>query len=114
MGEDHAAVLIYSTFGTAREAEAVGEALLRGRLAACVNILPGMVSLYEWKGRVERAGEVVMIIKTTGERAEAAVAEVERLHSYEQPSILMVPVIGGSDGFLAWIRAQTAPDRDPA
>lgn len=100
------AALVYATFPTLEAAEAAGRRLVEERLAACVNIIPGMVSIYRWEGAIERASEVVMVIKTRRERADAVIARVRRDHPYDNPALLIVPVGGGSADFLAWIVAE--------
>jgi periplasmic divalent cation tolerance protein len=102
------AALVYTTWPSVVEAEAAGLALIEAMLAACVNILPGMRSVYRWEGAIERAQETVMIVKTTAARAEAVVAAVKARHPYKTPAILVVPVTGGEPGYLAWIAAETA------
>ena len=102
-------VLIYTTFASAEEAERIGGILVEERLAACVNVLAPITSIYVWQGARERAQETPMLIKTQGALADAAVARIRSLHGYENPAILTVPVIGGSADFLAWIAAQTGP-----
>ncbi|MGE0565707.1 MAG: divalent-cation tolerance protein CutA [Pseudolabrys sp.] len=102
------AVLVYTTFPSLVEAERAGRAIVEKRLAACVNILPGMVSHYWWQGKIERGEEVVMILKTRAVLAEAAGAAVRELHSYDTPAIVTVPVEGGDAGYLDWIMAETA------
>ncbi|MBB6306140.1 divalent-cation tolerance protein CutA [Xanthobacter tagetidis] len=100
--------LVYTTFPDRAAAEQAARALLDQRLIACANILPGMVSLYRWEGKTERADEVVMLLKTTAARADDVVAAVAALHPYEVPALLVLPVAGGGAPFLAWISAETA------
>ena len=100
-------VLVYSTFPSLVTAEEAGRAVVEARLAACVNILPGMVSWYEWQGRLERGEEVVMIVKTRRELAESVMAAVRARHPYEEPALLLLPVAGGSESYCGWILAQT-------
>jgi periplasmic divalent cation tolerance protein len=100
-------VLIYTTYPSLAEAERIGKAVLEKRLAACVNILPGMISHYWWQGAIERGEEVVMIIKTRASLAEAVHAEVKALHSYTTPAILVLPVQGGEPGYLQWLMEET-------
>ena len=85
-------VFVYTTYPSLVEAETAGRVLIEARLAACVNILPGMISLYRWKGAIERADEVVMIIKTRATSAEAVRAAVKEKHSYDAPAILVIPI----------------------
>lgn len=100
-------VLIYATFPTQEVAEAIGADLVERRLAACVNILPGMTSLYVWDGRLTRDSEVVMLIKTRAALAEAVIAEGRKQHPYANPAFVTLPVIGGSADFLGWIAGET-------
>jgi len=101
------AALIYITFPTLAEAESVGQQLVQRRLVACVNILPGMVSIYRWKDAVERAEEVVMIAKTPMSLADDVTSAVRALHSYETPAIVTVEARQVEPGYLAWIRDST-------
>jgi periplasmic divalent cation tolerance protein len=102
------AVLVYTTYPSVVEAERAGRAIVERRLAACVNILPGMVSHYWWQGVVERGEEAVMIIKTRASLAETVRAAVKAGHSYTTPSILVLPIEGGDPDYLGWIMAETA------
>ena len=86
------AVLVYTTWPSIVEAERAGRAMVERRLAACVNILPGMVSHYWWQGKIERAEEVVMLVKTRAGLADAVGKAVKAAHSYTTPSIMVVPV----------------------
>lgn len=101
-------VLVYTTYPSLVEAETAGRAIVAERLAACVNILPGMVSHYWWKGEIERGKEAVMIIKTRASLAEMVRAAVKERHPYATPAILLLPVEGGHDAYLEWILAETA------
>jgi periplasmic divalent cation tolerance protein len=103
------AVFVYTTWPTTVEAEAAGRALVERRLAACVNILPGMISHYWWEGAIERGEEVVMIIKTRASRAEEVRAAVKELHPYAVPAILVLPIEGGEPAYLDWLMRETAP-----
>jgi len=101
------AVLVYTTFPSIGEAERAGRALVERRLCACVNILPGMVSLYWWQGAIERGEEAVMIIKTRAALAEAVRAAVKEMHSYTTPAILVLPIETVDPDYHAWIVAET-------
>jgi periplasmic divalent cation tolerance protein len=107
MATDDRPILVYTTFARVEEAREVGEALVAARLAACVNIFPGMISIYEWKGARETADEVAMIIKTRAALVEAVLIETKRLHPYEVPALLVLPTEGGSEDYAAWIARQT-------
>jgi periplasmic divalent cation tolerance protein len=89
------------------EAERVGKALVERRLAACVNILPGMISHYRWQGAVERGEEAVMIVKTRASQSEAVRTAVKELHSYETPAILVIPIESVDEAYLRWLLAET-------
>jgi len=94
---------------TAPDAEVgagLGRVLVEERLAACVNLLPGVRSIYRWEGRIEEEGEVLLVAKTTRDRCEALAARVEALHPYELPEVVVLPVAGGSHRYLAWILAE--------
>ena len=101
-------VLIYSTYPSAEEAERIGGALVDRGLAACVNVFPGMTSIYIWEGKRERGSEAAMLIKTRASLADRAIAEARKLHPYSNPAFLVLPITGGSEDFLRWIAEQTA------
>jgi periplasmic divalent cation tolerance protein len=101
------AVLLYTTYPSIVEAEQAGRTLVERRLCACVNILPGMVSLYWWQGNIDRGEEVVMIIKTRASLAEPVRAAVKEMHTYSTPAILVLPVETVDPAYHAWIVAET-------
>jgi periplasmic divalent cation tolerance protein len=101
------AVFVYTTFPSVVEAEKTGRMLLERRLAACVNILPGMVSHYWWQETIERGEEAVMIIKTRASLAEAVREAVKQNHPYTTPAILVLPIEGGDQAYLGWLMAET-------
>ena len=103
----YSTVLVYTTWPSLVEAEAAGRAIVADGLAACVNILPGMISLYRWQGEIERAEEVVMILKTRSDLAEPVAQAVRARHAYDTPAILFIPVAGGDAEYLAWIEDET-------
>jgi periplasmic divalent cation tolerance protein len=100
-------VFVYTTYPSIVEAEQAGRELVQRRLCACVNILPGMVSLYWWEGAIERGEEVVMIIKTRAALAEAIRESVRQLHSYTTPAILVLPIESVDPSYNAWLMAET-------
>ena len=100
-------VFVYTTYPSIVEAERIGGELVQRRLCACVNILPGMVSLYWWEGAIERGEEVVMIIKTRAALAEAVRQAVRQLHSYSTPAILVLPIESVDPNYNAWLMAET-------
>jgi len=105
MAEECCAVLV--TVGGPEEAEAIASALVEERLAACCNLVPSVRSIYRWKGRVCRDEEVLMIIKTRGERFEDLRRRVVELHSYEVPEVVRLPIADGHTPYLDWVRRET-------
>jgi len=101
------AVFVYTTWPAVADAEAAGRALVERRLAACVNILPGMISHYRWEGKVERAEETVMIIKTRASLADAVSDAVKELHAYDTPAIVVLPLESVEKSYLGWLLAET-------
>jgi periplasmic divalent cation tolerance protein len=101
------AVFVYTTYPSIVEAEKAGRTLVEERLAACVNILPGMISHYRWQDAIERAEEVVMIIKTRASLAEPVRAAVKDMHSYSTPAILVLPLESVDSDYLSWLLAET-------
>lgn len=100
-------VMVYTTWPGLVEAEAAGRAIVADGLAACVNILPRMVSIYRWNGEIERADEVVMIFKTRADLADPVSQAVRARHPYETPAVLVMPVTGGDADYLDWIALET-------
>src|SRR6202165_3322876 len=105
------AVFVYTTYPSIVEAEAAGRALVERKLAACVNILPGMISIYRWQGAVERGEEAVMIIKTRAALAEEVRAAVKEMHSYTTPAILVLPIESVDPDYHAWIVKETQGEK---
>jgi periplasmic divalent cation tolerance protein len=100
-------ILVYTTYPSLVEAEQAGRLLVEKGLAACVNILPGMRSIYRWQGKIESADEVVMIVKTRDEQKEAVATEVKRNHAYDTPAILFLPADGGDKAYIDWIVSES-------
>lgn len=101
--------LVYVTAPNQAEAESLARVAVEGRLAACANILPGMRSLYWWRGRLEQADECVLILKTTEALVPALTEALTRAHSYECPCVVALPIAAGNPDFLRWIEDETAP-----
>ena len=102
-------VFVYTTYPSLIEAENAGRRLVERRLAACVNILPGMVSHYWWQGAIERGEEVVMIVKTRASLVDRVCEAVKQAHVYTTPAIVVLPIEGGDPAYLGWLLAETAP-----
>lgn len=100
-------MFVYTTFPAEADAERAGAALVERRLAACVNIYPGMRSVYRWQGVVERDREVGMFVKTRRGRTEAVMAALRELHPYETPALIVLPTEGGGADYCAWIAEST-------
>ncbi len=103
------ALMVYMTMSDAEEARRIGAALVERRLAACVNILPPIQSIYWWENAVQQAEEVACIAKTEEDRFEALCAAVRGMHSYKTPCIVALPLAAGERDFLAWLRESTRP-----
>ena len=101
-------VLVYATAPSREVAEAIGRPLVEAGLAACVNIIPGMVSIYRWDGSIATDAEVVVLVKTRRTLAPRVMAEIGARHPYTTPALLVLPVSGGSPAFLDWIERETA------
>lgn len=91
-------------------AEAIAQALVEERLAACVNLLSGVTSIYRWEGRIERAEEVQLLIKTTAPRLPALTERLRALHPYDLPELIALEAVGGLSEYLNWIAAETAAE----
>jgi len=100
--------LVYMTAGSVEEARSIGQILVGQNLAACVNLLENMTSIYNWEDKLEEGHEVVMIAKTRKALMAKLIETVKSHHSYDCPCILELPIQGGNPDFLSWIERQTA------
>lgn len=100
-------VLVYVTAPSASAAERLSAAVVEEGLAACANVLGAIRSVFRWKGKIERAREFAVILKTRGSRVPALTRRIEALHSYTVPCVVALPILGGNEDFLAWIAAET-------
>jgi periplasmic divalent cation tolerance protein len=101
------AAIIYITADTDETARKITDGLLENRMAACVNIVPGLESHYWWQGKIETAQERLLIVKTRQELLADATALVKKLHPYSVPEVIAVPVTGGSPDYLRWVQDET-------
>ena len=101
-------VVVWTTIGRTADGRGTASILVSERLAACVNLLPEMESVYRWKGQVETDVERQLIMKTTAGRVQALKARVHELHDYDVPEFIVMPIVGGSEAYLDWIRESTA------
>lgn len=103
-------IVTLTTCPTRDVAERLADALVEGRHAACVNIIPGLTSVYRWQGRIEHDEELLLVAKTTGDAYPGLERTVLALHPDELPEIVAVPVQGGLAGYLQWVSEETAGD----
>ncbi|MFN2577415.1 MAG: divalent-cation tolerance protein CutA [Pyrinomonadaceae bacterium] len=91
------------TAPSVEEATKIADTLVKTKLAACVQVLPEMQSIYSWEGEVQREREVLMLAKTTRAKFEGLESQVRALHSYETPEIIALPIVAGSEAYLKWL-----------
>lgn len=113
MAPEEPTVVVYATVPDIATAKDIATVVVENRVAACVNILPTMHSIYRWQGQVNTDDEVVMIIKTRDSLSENVVQEVRTRHPYDVPAIMVLPVTSGNPDFLNWIALETrSPNSD--
>jgi len=95
--------LVMTTVGSREEAERIAVALVKAHWAACVNVLPGVSSVYRWQRQVEKANELLLLIKTTEENLEAVESTLRRLHSYELPEFLVLQPEAAAQAYADWL-----------
>jgi periplasmic divalent cation tolerance protein len=95
--------IVLSTAGTQEEARKIAHALVERKLAACVNIVPQIESIYRWQGKVESATEWLLIVKTTAQAFDRVREAIKELHSYDLPECVMIELNGGSEDYLKWV-----------
>ena len=105
MPSDTNAIAVFITAPTRAEADQIAEMLVQTQLAACVQILPEIDSVYRWQGSIERQKEVLLIAKTTSDCFVELEAKVKAIHSYDTPEIVATPLTDGSHGYLEWLKA---------
>jgi len=97
-------IVVLCTCATADEAERLARELVGARLAACVSIVPGLRSFYRWQGKLEDAAEHLLLIKSSRERFAELRAAIERLHSYDVPEVVALPIVDGAPNYLEWLQ----------
>ena len=102
--------LVYVTASDVEEAQEIGRALVKARLAACANVFPEMVPIFRWEGEIGEGAESAVILKTTEDRVDALIQAVEEMHSYDCPCAVVLPIVGGSRAFLDWISQETSEE----
>ncbi len=105
-------IVVFSACSSAEEAARIARGLVEKRLAACVNVLPGVRSIYRWKGVVEDESEVLLVIKSSRALFNQLRIELERMHSYEVPEAIAIPIVEGSEPYLAWMDRELAAGLD--
>ena len=101
--------LVYVTAGSFEEARKISETVVAERLAACANILGDIQAVFFWDGVVRREGEVALVLKTGRDMIDLLSARIVELHSYDEPCVVALPIIGGSSAFIDWVEAETRP-----
>ena len=104
---DDDAIVVFMTAANGEEATRLAEMLVGAHLAACVQILPEIESVYRWQGKIERSSEVLLLVKTTRGKFDDLEREVRALHSYDTPEIVAVPIVAGSAPYLEWLNQAT-------
>jgi periplasmic divalent cation tolerance protein len=99
--------VVLITTGSLEEARRLADILLKERLAACVNILPGIESHYWWQDQLETAAECLLLVKSRTSYLDAIIDRVKQAHSFETPEVLALPVTGGSEDYLKWLQSET-------
>ncbi len=99
-------IVVFSTCGSTEEAEKIARHLVEERLAACVNVVPGIRSFYRWKGEIESAVEWLLIVKSSRQLLPRLRAALEKLHSYELPETIAIPIVDGSLNYLNWLDSE--------
>jgi periplasmic divalent cation tolerance protein len=102
-------VQVVTTTGTRAEADAIAQAVVEARLAACVQVVGPVTSRYWWDGAVEVAEEWLCLVKTTADRYPELEAAIRQCHSYDEPEIVALPVVAGSRSYLDWVTRETGP-----
>jgi periplasmic divalent cation tolerance protein len=102
-------IVVLCTVGSAEDAERIASTLVERRLAACVNVVPGVTSIYRWKGEVARDAEWLLVMKTTAARFEALREALVEMHPYDVPEVIELPVERGHAPYLEWIDASVSP-----
>jgi len=105
MPDVHDALIVLTTVEKLEDGESLARLLVERELAACIQILPPMVSIYRWKGNIEKASEVLLLIKTTREAYPQLEAAIKENHSYQTPEIVTLPIEAGSSEYLNWLAA---------
>jgi len=99
--------ITFVTCATATQARQIATVLVKERLAACGNIIPGLTSIYVWKGRLEKSSECLLLLKSRADLSKRLTQRVRELHSYEVPEVVTIPIASGNPDYLRWVREST-------
>ena len=102
-------LVVLMTAGSQEEADRLADALVVNGLAACVNVIPGVTSVYRWEGEVQRDQEWLLVAKSHRDALDELVRRVRTIHSYEVPEVVALPLVGGSQAYLSWIDGEVLP-----
>lgn len=101
-------IIILTTVSSKKEAELIGSKLIDKELAACVNIIPNIKSIYYWEGKINKDSEYLLIIKTVKRAEEDIFENIRKLHSYDTPEMISIPITGGEKSYLNWLSKSVA------
>ena len=101
-------IIILTTVSSKKEAELIGSKLIDKELAACVNIIPNIKSIYRWEGKINKDSEYLLIIKTVKRAEEDVFENIRKLHSYDTPEMISIPITGGEKNYLNWLSKSVA------
>jgi periplasmic divalent cation tolerance protein len=101
-------IIILTTASSDKEAEIIGSKLINNKLAACVNIIPNIKSIYRWEGKINKDSEYLLIIKTVKRAEEDVFENIRKLHSYDTPEMISIPITGGEKSYLNWLSKSVA------
>lgn len=103
-------IVVLSACASVEEANRIATELVEKRLAACVNMMSGVRSVYRWKNEVEESQEVLLVIKTSRALFESVASQIEKMHSYEVPEVIALPVVDGAEQYLEWMARELAEE----
>jgi|SRR5579862_9085224 periplasmic divalent cation tolerance protein len=106
-------IVVLTTCASDEEAVRIARSLVEKRLAACINVLPAVRSFYRWKGAIEDEQESLLVIKSSRALFDQLRVEIEKLHSYQVPEVIAVPIVDGSEGYLEWLDRELAAKLEP-
>ncbi len=101
--------IVYTTVHSKYDGERIARRLVETRLAACVNIIPHVESIFRWEDEIKTEVEFLLVIKTVHSQVESVINKIKKLHPYEVPEIIALPIVAGSSEYLQWLHAETTP-----